>query len=475
VQEFKQESVSPLDKRYKQFTAPLINYLSESALNRQRINIEILYLITLCKGGEFNNFEPVIKGLPAIDKGQAEDLKNIVANFDEKEVAKLEAFEKVTNHDVKAVEYYIREKISVLGSFADDEKKKLTNAIHIFATSDDINNLAYAKSIKGAVDCVFIPSLNEFIKLLSAQAREYAAVPMLAKTHGQNATPVTLGKELAVFADRLKKQSEKIEHFEYFGKFNGATGAYAAHTISVPNIDWIAFSKYFIEKVLGLNATLLTTQIESHDYQIELYFIMQHISGILHNFATDIWLYISRGIFTQKSSTNEIGSSTMPHKINPIKFENAEANLELADAIFAQLSKSLVTSRFQRDLSDSSIQRNIASAFGYEMVALENLKAGLKSVQPNLPLLESELENASEVIAEAIQCVMKVAGIEENLKIEDPYEMLKAFTRGKEITLKQLSEFINKTNLPDNAKNKLLNLKPSDYIGLSERLANLYA
>lgn len=459
---FKNEALTPVDGRYQNYTKDLIPYLSEAALNRERVFVELNWLIALSE---------VIEQIPSLNSDKRAKLLSIVDNFDDQSVLWLKDKEKVTQHDVKAVEYYLHYAIDKLNIFTDDEFKKIKLAIHYCCTSEDINNLSYALCIKKAVQNVWLPKLEEFIGVLRSLALDNVSTPLLSKTHGQPATPTTLGKELAVFVHRLNRQCELLKQQEYLGKINGATGTFAAHAVANPDIDWPKFAKNFVTNYLDLNYNPLTTQIESHDYQAEVYDRVAHIGRILHNFATDIWTYISNEVFVQIPVEGATGSSTMPHKINPIKFENAEANLEISDAIFAKLSQTLVTSRMQRDLTDSSTQRNISVGFAHSLIALKNLIEGVKKLKVNHTHLEYELVNNQAVLGEAVQSLMRYAGICGIEGMDNPYEKLKELTRGKEITADLITDFISTLNLPDDMKNRLLNLEPKTYIGYAQKLA----
>ncbi|HEY7854587.1 MAG TPA: adenylosuccinate lyase, partial [Aquiluna sp.] len=352
-----EQPLSPLDGRYRPQVRELGEHFSEAGLNRARIHIEIEWLIWLVQ----NNL--VTTKLSVSDKEIA-SLRKIVTEFSDDSVARLAKFEATTRHDVKAVEYFIREELEKLG------RKDLSELVHFACTSEDINNLAYARVISDGIAKVMLPKAKDLVVKLRRISAENAAVPMLARTHGQPATPTTLGKELAVFVFRMERQLARIENQEVLGKFSGATGTFAAHLAAAPDIDWAEQSKGFVEH-LGFSWNPLTTQIESHDWQAELYQAMSHLNRILHNLATDIWTYISLNYFKQIPVAGATGSSTMPHKVNPIRFENAEANLELSSAILDSLAQTLVTSRLQRDLTDSSAQRNIGLGFGHALLALD--------------------------------------------------------------------------------------------------------
>lgn len=455
------QPLTPVDGRYVRSTSPLRNYLSEAALNRERIFVEIKWAIALSKE---------LKGLEPFNEVQIKALESIVENFNDSCVKWLSDKEKITQHDVKAVEYFLHEKIADMNIFTDEQLQKVKLAIHFCCTSEDINNLSYALCVKKAVQNVYIPALKKFIEDLTTIANNSLNTPMLAKTHGQSATPTTLGKELAVFVHRLKRKLTHLERQEYLGKINGATGTFGAHEISAPYINWPKFAKRFVEEDLQLTYNPLTTQIESHDWQVEVYDIIAHIGRILHNFATDIWIYVSNEVFGQIPVEGATGSSTMPHKINPIKFENAEANLEISDALFSKLSETLPTSRMQRDLTDSSTQRNISVAFAHALIAISNLTDGISKLKIREENLLDELEKNPAVLAEAVQSAMRAQGIEGIKGMENPYEKLKELTRGKEISLELLHKFIESLNFDSETKERLLDLTPQTYIGLASQL-----
>jgi len=359
---------------------------------------------------------------------------------------------------VKAVEYLVRDRLSRQGL---DRIAELT---HVCCTSEDINNLSYAITIKQAIAEVWLPKLEAVIVELSRQAELYRELPMMSRTHGQPATPTTLGKELAVFVHRLKRQIEQIARVEYLGKFSGATGTFAAHLAADPTVDWQRVSREFVEG-LGLSWNPLTTQIESHDWQAELYARVAHANRILHNLATDIWSYISIGYFRQTPVAGTTGSSTMPHKVNPIRFENAEANLELSNALLDSLAGTLVTSRWQRDLTDSSSQRNIGVALGHSVLALDNILRGLGQIDAAPEALEADLDSNWEVLGEAIQTVIRAEVTAGRSTISDPYQALKELTRGRRIGAAELAEFVRGLDIGDAAKERLLALTPSAYVG----------
>ncbi|HSP76755.1 MAG TPA: adenylosuccinate lyase, partial [Cryobacterium sp.] len=387
----------------------------------------------------------------------------LVTDFGQAEIDELAALEATTRHDVKAVEYLVRRRLTTLGL---DHISELT---HFAATSEDINNLSYALTVSDAVRDVWLPKFRAVIGALRLRALEYRADSMLARTHGQPATPTTVGKELAVFVYRLERLATQVEGSEYLGKFSGATGTFAAHVAADPDVDWPAVSRGFVEG-LGLTWNPLTTQIESHDWQAELYSRMSHANRVLHNLATDVWTYISLGYFRQIPQVGATGSSTMPHKINPIRFENAEANLELSSAILDSLAATLVTSRLQRDLTDSTTQRNIGVGFGHSLLALDNIARGLGEIDIDRAMLASDLDANWEILGEAIQTVIRAEVSAGRSTIEDPYALLKELTRGKRINRADLVAFVAGLEIGDAAKSRLLELTPGSYVGLADPL-----
>ncbi|HCJ47719.1 MAG TPA: adenylosuccinate lyase [Microbacterium sp.] len=373
--------------------------------------------------------------------------------------------EAVTRHDVKAVEYLVRDRLSTLGLDA------IAELTHFACTSEDINSASYALTVQRAVVNVWLPKLNAVIDALAALADEHRDAVMLSRTHGQPATPSTMGKELAVFAWRLRRVADQIAGGDYFAKFSGATGTWSAHLAAEPDVDWPALSREFIEG-LGIGFNVLTTQIESHDWQVELYDRVRHAGGILHNLATDVWTYISMGFFAQIPVAGATGSSTMPHKINPIRFENAEANLEIAGGLLSTLAQTLVTSRQQRDLTDSTTQRNIGVAFGHSLLALDNLQRGLTEISLSRDVLLADLDANWEVLAEAIQTVVRAEIVAGRSQITDPYALLKDLTRGRRVGAPELAEFVRGLDIGDAAKQRLLALTPATYAGLADRLVD---
>ena len=450
-------ALGPLDGRYRGDAAPLVDYLSEAALNRNRIHVEVEWFIHLL---ESNVFE----GVRTLHDDEKSQLRALVETFDHTTISQLATFEAVTVHDVKAVEYLIKESLSQIG--ADD----LSELVHFCCTSEDINNLSYAVGLKGAIEDVWLPRARALIDTLAQMAEDLADTPMLSHTHGQPATPSTMGKEFAVFVHRLARQYRRIESTEYLGKINGATGTYAAHTVAAPGVDWPHVAQTFVEK-LGLTFNPLTTQIESHDFQAELYADLARFNRIAHNLATDMWTYIAMNYFIQIPVEGATGSSTMPHKVNPIRFENAEANLELSCALLDSLGSTLVTSRLQRDLTDSTTQRNIGVAFGHSVLALNNLVKGLGRLAINTDALNADLDSNWEVLAEPIQSVMRAAYLQGVPGMENPYEKLKELTRGHRITPEQMRQFVTDLGLPVHLEEALVQLTPATYTGVAADLA----
>jgi adenylosuccinate lyase len=449
--------LSPLDGRYKAAVTELGEYLSEAGLNRARVHVEVEWLITLTNHSLFGS-----SPLPAEQKA---DLRALVTRFGQAEIDELATLEATTRHDVKAVEYLVRRRLADLGL------GQISELTHFAATSEDINNLSYALTVSEAVREVWLPKFRAVITAIGTQAIDYRADAMLARTHGQPATPTTMGKELAVFVHRLERIAAQIEGNEYLGKFSGATGTFAAHVSADPSVDWPAISREFVEG-LGLDWNPLTTQIESHDWQAELYSKVAHANRVLHNFATDVWTYISMGYFRQIPQAGATGSSTMPHKINPIRFENAEANLEISSAILDSLAATLVTSRLQRDLTDSTTQRNIGVGFGHSLLALDNILRGLGEIDLDRTLLASDLNANWEILGEAIQTVIRAEVTAGRSSIEDPYALLKELTRGKRINREDLVAFVSRLEIGDAAKQRLLELTPGTYVGLADELVD---
>jgi adenylosuccinate lyase len=463
----------------------LADYFSEPALNRARLHVEVEWLIHLAQ-------TQAVPGVPRLEREQIDYLRSIPARFGPGEIAELGTIERETVHDVKAVEYFLRRRMTTAvpgtqpAADTDDGAGRASNdmpgarglealseLIHFACTSEDINNLTYALMVRGATEQVWLPAAQGLTDDLALLAHAQAGLPMLARTHGQGATPTTLGKEIAVTVHRLRRQIARIKRTEYLGKANGATGTYGAHVLAAPDTDWIAVSKGFVES-LGLTWNPLTTQIESHDWQAELYADMARFNRIAHNLATDMWTYISLGYFVQARGQGTVGSSTMPHKVNPIRFENAEANLEISSALLDTLGATLVTSRLQRDLTDSTTQRNIGVAMGHSLLALDNLRRGLAGLDVAEDVIRADLQRSPEVLGEPIQSVMRAAALAGTPGMEQPYERLKAFTRGRKVTLPELQEFVRSLGLPDDARDRLLALTPQTYTGLAQRLVEQY-
>ncbi len=450
-----QQPLSPLDGRYASAVSGLGEHLSEAALNRARVRVEVEWLLFLTDRSMF--------GTARLSDDDKSSLRRIVSEFSDEDVRELADLEATTRHDVKAVEYFVRNRLDKLGITG------ISELVHFAATSEDINNISYALCIDAALSEIWMPKFHEVIGALTKLSQEHKALPMLAHTHGQPATPTTMGKELAVFASRLGRISHQIEHSDFLAKFSGATGTFAAHHAAEPNADWPALSRAFVES-LGLIWNPLTTQIESHDWQAELFSRMSHANRILHNLCTDVWTYISMGYFTQVPVEGATGSSTMPHKVNPIRFENAEANLELSCAILDSLAATLVTSRLQRDLTDSSAQRNIGVGFGHSLLALDNILRGLAEIAVNETRLAEDLDANWEVLAEAIQTVIRAEITSGRSSITDPYALLKDFTRGRRVGKEDFAEFIRGLDIGVDAKERLLALTPSTYIGVAPDL-----
>lgn len=454
-------ALGALDGRYRSATAPLVDHLSDAALNRNRIHVEVEWFIHLCS-------KQVLTGLPQLTEEQVTGLRAIPASFGSEEIAELGAIEARTVHDVKAVEYFISDRLQDLG-LAD-----LKPLVHFACTSEDINNLSYAMGIRDAVEQVWLPAARSMLSSLSSLVDEAAEVPMLSRTHGQPATPTTLGKEVAVFVHRLSRQLRRIEQQEYLGKLNGATGTYAAHLAAAPEADWPQIAQAFVEK-LGLTFNPLTTQIESHDFQAELYADVARFNRILHGLCVDLWSYISIGFFRQIPVAGATGSSTMPHKVNPIRFENAEANLEMSNALLDTLGATLVESRWQRDLTDSSGQRNIGTALGHSVLALSNVTKGLRQLDVASEVIAADLDLNWEVLGEAVQTVMRAEAIEGTAGMEEPYERLKELTRGRRVDAEKLKEFVAGLGLSPAAEERLKNLTPAQYTGLAADLAKRFS
>ncbi len=447
-------AISPIDGRYASKVAELSDCFSEYALVRNRVRVEVLWLIALCA-------ESGIPECRELTSEEANLLMRIVEDFTPQEAESVKNIERTTNHDVKAVEYYLKEKIE------GTSLEELSEFLHFACTSADINNLSHALMLKDGL-AVLLPHQQEIIDQLKEYANEWKSVPMLARTHGQTASPTTLGKELAVFADRLDRQRKKTTRVEILGKLNGAVGNYNAHLSAYPDVDWPALAKGIIEDDLGLQQNPFTTQIEPHDYMAEIFDAISRFNTILMDMDRDIWTYISMAYFGQKTVKGEVGSSTMPHKVNPIDFENSEGNLGLANALFGHLSSKLPISRLQRDLTDSTVLRNMGVGFGYSIIAYQSTMKGLGKLKLRTENLAADLDNAWEVLAEPIQTVMRKAGIEK------PYEKLKDLTRGQQkITKETIQEFVQTLELDEADKQRLLEMTPASYIGMAESIVEM--
>ncbi len=445
-------AISPIDGRYSHLVESLQDIFSEYALIKYRIFVEIEWFIHLSK-------QPKITELPRLTKQSITFLSNIEKNFNLTEARKVKNIEKKTNHDVKAVEYYLKDKFK-----KSKQLKGLAEFLHFGCTSEDINNISYALMVKDASKLIISKDINKFNDLLKKKAHQYAEIPMISRTHGQVATPTTVGKELANFSSRIDRISIVISETGLRGKMNGAVGNYNAHLIAYPKVNWERVSKTFITQI-GLHWSPYTTQVEPKDSMAKLFHGHERLNNVLLDFCRDMWGYISLDYFSQKIAKSEVGSSTMPHKVNPIDFENAEGNLDLANSIFHFLSSKITKSRWQRDLSDSTSMRNIGSCFAYTLIALSSLIKGINKLEVNKEVINQDIENAWEVLTEAIQTVMR------KYHIEDGYEIMKKISRGKTVEKKDLHAIINTLNIPTAEKNKLLKLTPSTYLGLSSKLA----
>ncbi len=439
-------AVSPIDGRYGAKTAALRAVFSEYGLMRRRLLVEVRWLQALASADD-------IAEVPALSQDASDKLDSILLGFDETAAQQIKDIEATTNHDVKAVEYYLKQQIA-----EHPELAAISEFIHFACTSEDINNLSHGLMLKdGMQECV-LPAYQQIVTTLRALAHDFADQPMLSRTHGQTASPTTMGKELANVVARLDRQLNQLEQQHYLGKINGAVGNYNAHISAYPEKDWEAHAKGFVIG-LGLDWNPYTTQIEPHDYMAELFDGMARFNTVLVDFCRDLWSYISLGYFGQKTIAGEVGSSTMPHKVNPIDFENAEGNLGLANAILSHLAQKLPVSRWQRDLTDSTVLRNMGVGFSYTLIATASLGKGLGKLKLNAAVLDADLDASWEVLGEAIQTVMRVHGIEQ------PYEKLKAFTRGQAITRESLQQFITELDLPESVRDDLLALTPASYTG----------
>jgi adenylosuccinate lyase len=449
-------AVSPIDGRYRGRTRALTEYFSEYALIHYRVRIEIEWLLSLAAN-------PAVDAIPALETADRQRLVAIYKDFALADGRRVKELEATTNHDVKALEYFLKEKVEAAGI------KIPLEMLHFACTSEDISNLAWALMLKEFVTAELIPALAKTVEQLSAMARRYQKIPMIARTHGQEASPTTVGKELAIFAYRLDRQLAQLRQQEYLGKANGAVGNFNAHRFAYPTVDWIDHSRRFVES-LGLVWNPLTTQIESHDFLAELFHLQVRIGTILVSFSRDVWGYVSLGYFTQKTVAGEVGSSVMPHKVNPIDFENCEGNLGIANSLFEHLAAKLPISRWQRDLSDSTATRSIGSAFGHMIVALDSLARGLGKLELNEKQLAADFaeEKTWEVVAEAIQTLMRRHGLDQ------PYERLKELTRGRPVNRKLIEEFVASLPLDDAARAQLAKLEPLNYLGFASELVERF-
>lgn len=449
-------ALSPLDGRYAGKLAPLRPFMSEQGYMHRRVQVEIAWFIALSDAG-FDEFQPLSPGARTY-------LMGLVKNFSEADAVAIKEIEKTTNHDVKAVEYWIKSKFD-----ARPELEKAAEFVHFACTSEDINNTSHALQLKGGRDAVLLPALDQVIARLREMAHQFADVPMLSRTHGQTASPTTVGKELGNVVVRLAGARERIATVKLMGKMNGAVGNYNAHMSAWPDFDWEAFSKKVIEtpEPLGLGLTFqpYSIQIEPHDYMAELFDAIARTNTILIDLARDIWGYVSLGYFKQKLKAGEIGSSTMPHKVNPIDFENAEGNLGLANAVLKHLSEKLPVSRWQRDLTDSTVLRNMGVGMGYAVLAYSSLMTGLNKLELNEEALAADLDASWEVLAEPIQTVMRRFGV------QGAYEKLKEVTRGKTVTAEALHTLIRSLEIPQAEKDRLLTMTPASYVGKAAELA----
>ena len=439
-------AISPVDGRYGSKTQDLRPIFSEFGLIRHRVLVEVRWLQMLAAN-------PDIKEVPALGGHANNVLEKIVDDFNIEDAQRVKNIERTTNHDVKAVEYFLKEKIA-----GNKELESISEFIHFACTSEDINNLSHALMLREARTQALLPQMDEVIDAITKLAHEQAEQPMLSRTHGQPASPTTRGKEMANIVYRLKRQREQLANVPLLGKINGAVGNYNAHLSAYPEIDWPAVAEKFITD-LGLQFNPYTIQIEPHDYIAEYFDVVARFNNILLDFDRDVWSYISLGYFKQKTVAGEVGSSTMPHKVNPIDFENSEGNLGIANAIFNHLSNKLPISRWQRDLTDSTVLRNLGTGVAHSIIAYQSSLKGISKLEANPVAINNDLDNTWEVLAEPVQTVMRRYGI------ENPYEKLKEMTRGKGITQEGLHKFIKGLDIPDDAKKRLLEMTPTSYIG----------
>lgn len=444
---FSLNAISPIDGRYLKQTQELSEFFSEKALIKYRVLVEIEYFIALC--------ELPLPQLKSFDKNLYSELRSVYQNFGEEDALIVKEIEKTTNHDVKAVEYFIKQKFDLL------KLESYKEFIHFGLTSQDINNTAQPLSIKEANSRVLYNNISEIISILKSLASEWENVPMLARTHGQPASPTLLGKEIRVFTERLEIQFDTLKNIAYSAKFGGATGNFNAHHVAYPDINWTDFGNHFVNHILGLNRSQTTTQIEHYDNMAALFDNLKRINTILIDLCRDIWTYVSMDYFKQKLKEGEVGSSAMPHKVNPIDFENAEGNLGIANAIFEHLSAKLPISRLQRDLTDSTVSRNIGVPLAHSLIAMKSIKKGLNKLILNNLSLEKDLENNWAVVAEAIQTILRREAY------PNPYEALKALTRVNEkVTQQTISDFIDTLDVDNEIKAELKKISPQNYVGI---------
>ncbi|WP_070963035.1 adenylosuccinate lyase [Vibrio sonorensis] len=447
-------AVSPVDGRYGSKTIALREIFSEYGLLKYRTIVEIRWLQKLAATAE-------IAEVPAFSAEANAYLDELAANFSEEDANRIKEIERTTNHDVKAVEYFLKEKVAPVA-----ELHAVTEFIHFACTSEDINNTSHALMLKEARETVILPEIRNLIDAITKLAEEYRDIPLLSRTHGQPASPTTMGKEMANVAYRMERQYKQIENVEILGKINGAVGNYNAHLSAYPDLDWHKFSEEFITESLGVTWNPYTTQIEPHDYIAELFDAVARFNTILIDFDRDVWGYIALGHFKQKTIAGEIGSSTMPHKVNPIDFENSEGNLGLANAVFSHLAQKLPISRWQRDLTDSTVLRNLGVGVGYAVIAYTSTLKGISKLEVNRDALLAELDQNWEVLAEPVQTVMRRYGIEK------PYEKLKELTRGKRVDGEAMRNFIDGLELPESEKARLKEMTPANYIGQAIELTD---
>ena len=442
-------AISPVDGRYARKTESLQSIFSEYGLIRHRVIVEIRWLQAISRLS-------AIAEVPEFSNDANELLESIISNFGVDQAQQIKQIEKTTNHDVKAVEYYLKQQVAISPELA-----SVSEFIHFACTSEDINNLSHALMLKAGKEEVLMPTLKTVVDSIKALAHQHANVAMMSRTHGQPASPTTLGKEMANVVYRLERQITQLKKLDMLGKINGAVGNYNAHLSAYPDLNWPEFAQQFVES-LGIRFNPYTTQIEPHDYIAELFDVMCRCNTILIDFSRDIWSYISIGYFRQNTIEGEVGSSTMPHKVNPIDFENAEGNLGIANAMLGHLAQKLPISRWQRDLTDSTVLRNLGSGFAYSLIALDSLQRGIAKLEVNHEAISRDLDRNWEVLAEPIQTVMRRYGVDQ------PYEKLKALTRGQQIDAEIIREFVQGLDIPDHAKQQLIDMTPGSYTGNAE-------